>query len=51
MILALEKREIVTTRGDNILIAKYKDHIINFEILPADHLTRKRAADQLLQEI
>ena len=24
-----------------ILITKNKDHIINFEILPANHLTRK----------
>ena len=29
------------TNWKNIHITKNKDHILNFEILPADHLTKK----------
>ena len=29
------------TNWENILITKDKDHVINFEIPPADHLTKK----------
>ena len=36
---ASNKQEL--TNGENILITKNKDHTINFEILPADHLTKK----------
>ena len=34
---ASNKQEL--TNWENILITKNKDHVINFEILPADHLT------------
>jgi hypothetical protein len=36
---ASNKQEL--TYWENILITKNKDRIINFEILPVDHLTRK----------
>ena len=36
---AISKQEL--TNWENTLITKNKDHIINFEIPPADHLTRK----------
>ena len=36
---ASNKQEL--TNWENILITKNKDRIINFEILPADHLTKK----------
>jgi hypothetical protein len=36
---AANKQEL--TNRENILITKSKDHIINFEIPPADHLTKK----------
>jgi hypothetical protein len=36
---ASNKQEL--TNWENILITKNKDHVINFEILPADHLTKK----------
>jgi hypothetical protein len=45
------------TNWETILIKRNKDRIINFEILPADHLTKKfilnpeRTANQLLQEV
>ena len=42
------------TNWKNILITKNKDQIINFEILPADHLTKNfilNPVDQFLQEI
>ena len=44
------------TNWENILITKNKDFIINFEIPPADHLTKKfilnplEGSNQLLQE-
>ena len=46
---AANKQEL--RNWENILITKNKDHIINFEILLVDHLTKKKAADQLLQEL
>ena len=36
---ASNKQELINC--ENILITKDKDRIINFEILPADHLTTK----------
>ena len=36
---AANKQEL--TNWENILLIKSKDCIINFEILPADHLTKK----------
>ena len=36
---ASNKQEL--TNWENILITKYKDYIINFEIPPADHLSKK----------
>ena len=36
---ASNKQEL--TNWENILITNNKDHVINFEILPADHLTKK----------
>ena len=36
---ASNKQEL--TNWENIIITKNKDCIINFEILPADHLTKK----------
>ena len=35
---ATHKQEL--TNWENILITKNKDRVINFEILPADHLTK-----------
>ena len=36
---ASNKQEL--TNWENILITENKDHVINFEIPPADHLTKK----------
>ena len=36
---ASNKQEL--TNWENILITKNKDHVINFEIPPADHVTKK----------
>jgi hypothetical protein len=42
---ASNKQEL--TNWENILITKNKDHIINFEIPPANHLTKKLILNQV----